>query len=453
MDNPDAPEAAERLRRAIEVYQGVYERDPSMLWHGINVSSCTRRALAAGMTWADRTRATVVAEAVLKRIDDLEREAAAKGTALDVWHAATRVEGLVNLGRMAAAESSLDAYLAHPDLDAFAVSSTHRQFSQVLQLDAASPVMQRLSEAVERLRGGGALAETGAPDAPGGTVSVLFRVSDPAWQPSSAPGLVVHSRTAGIISAEGSRDALRLLLRDPRVMSIEESRPGGTSECTVSMPLVNVNVRSEYEGPSGAVYIEQGDKALVAVIDDGIDIHHEAFLSPDGTSRIVGIWHQTKAGTPPPGFTYGSYYDAAAIAAAVAQKRDPGIGRNEEGHGTHVASIAAGRRCGAFWGGAAPAASLLVVITDNTSSIGYSRPHADALTFIDAEATRLGLPVVVNVSQGMNSGAHDGKSPLEARFNAFCSFLRSAFVYRPSSSKRSCILSILRCCFFRRFAS
>lgn len=436
VEGPDDPGAEERMRRGIEAYRSVYDRDSSMLWHGINLASCTIRAHAAGMAWADTARAIEVAEALLRRIDDLERDATSKGAVLDVWHAATRVEALVNLGRMTEAEAGLDAYLAHPDLDAFEVSSTHRQFSQVLQLDAASPIMERLSEAVERLRGGGALRDTGGSPATGAHVSVLFRVSDPAWQPSDVPGLVVHSRTASIISAEGSRETLRTLLRDPRVMSLEESRPGGTTECTVSMPLVNV--RSEYEGPSGAMYVERGDQALVAVIDDGIDIHHEAFLGPEGASRIVGIWHQTKEGTPPPGFTYGSYFDAAAISAAVAEKRDLGIGRNDEGHGTHVASIAAGRKCGtSFRGGVAPEASLLVVITDNRSSIGYSRPHADALTFIDAEATRLGLPVVVNVSQGMNSGAHDGKSPLEARFNAFCSAAPGRVVVKSAGNEGS----------------
>jgi subtilisin family serine protease len=437
VDDPGASGAEERLRHGVDAYRSVYDRDRSMVWHGVNLASCTMRAHAAGMAWAEKARATEIAEALLTQIDVLEREAVAQGAVLDVWHAATRVEALVNLGRMSEADASLDAYLAHPDLDAFEVSSTHRQFSQVLQLDAASTIMQRLSEAVERLRGGGALGEKPASSAGGANVSVLFRVSDPAWQPSNVPGLVVHSRTPSIISAEGSRDALRALLRDPRVMSIEESRPGGTAECTVSMPLVNVDVKSEYKGPSGAVYVEQGDMALVAVIDDGIDIHHEAFLGPDGSSRIVGIWHQTKAGTPPPGFTYGSYYDAAAISAAVAARQDLGIGRNEEGHGTHVASIAAGTKCGAFGGGVAPAASLLVVITDNTSSIGYSRPHADALTFIDAEATRLGLPVVVNVSQGMNSGAHDGKSPLEARFNAFCSAAPGRVVVKSAGNEGS----------------
>ena len=51
---------------------------------------------------------------------------------------------------------------------------------------------------------------------------------------------------------------------------------------------------------------------------------------------------------------------------------------------------------------------------------GYSTAHLDALSFIDRMATSLDLPVVVNVSQGMNAGAHDGKSALEIGFDEFC---------------------------------
>ena len=52
----------------------------------------------------------------------------------------------------------------------------------------------------------------------------------------------------------------------------------------------------------------------------------------------------------------------------------------------------------------------------NSVSLGYSVAHHAALTFVTATAEELGLPVVINVSQGMNAGAHDGSSALEAGF-------------------------------------
>ena len=48
----------------------------------------------------------------------------------------------------------------------------------------------------------------------------------------------------------------------------------------------------------------------------------------------------------------------------------------------------------------------------------FVEPYRGA-AFIEAFAAQLKLPVVVNVSQRMNAGAHDGKSSLEVAFDAF----------------------------------
>ena len=74
----------------------------------------------------------------------------------------------------------------------------------------------------------------------------------------------------------------------------------------------------------------------------------------------------------------------------------------------------------------APEAKIVAVIAKldkhnhgDPLSIGYSISHIDALSFIQDVAVRNGLPVVVNVSLGMNAGAHDGTSALEAAFDEF----------------------------------
>src|SRR5262249_13036485 len=89
------------------------------------------------------------------------------------------------------------------------------------------------------------------------------------------------------------------------------------------------------------------------------------------------------------------------------------------GHGTHVASIAAGRATVDFGGGVAPDAKLAVVVPTTREPLGYSNALLGALTFIDQLADKEKLPVVVNVSLGTNGGAHDGRSPLEVAFEAF----------------------------------
>lgn len=157
-----------------------------------------------------------------------------------------------------------------------------------------------------------------------------------------------------------------------------------------------------------------------------MDVLHEAFLDENGQSRIIGYWDQRdRTGPPPPGSALGTFHDRKAIAKYTAEKQVPPLlGRNHE-HGTLVASIAAGRACGDFKGGVAPKAKILVVRTKTAvsagdpNSIGYSVAHLEALKFIEEIADQEQLPVVVNLSQGQNAGAHDGMSLLETSFDKF----------------------------------
>ena len=221
------------------------------------------------------------------------------------------------------------------------------------------------------------------------------------------------------MAAHASRDAIAALLEDPLVISIEESREADLEyECIDSMPFIRV--ADGYTDTIGG-FSEKGGGVLIAVIDDGIDVLHEAFLDDQGKSRVLGIWDQRdKTGPPPQGFDYGRHHTDQEIDGYVKSRSVPEtLGRNVRGHGTHVASIAAGRKVGTFPGGVAPEARLLLVIARIDGDIGYSKVHVDALAFIDRFATARALPVVVNVSQGMNAGGHDGRSALEVAFDEF----------------------------------
>jgi hypothetical protein len=108
-------------------------------------------------------------------------------------------------------------------MNAFEVSSTYRQFDEVLQLrqssdPAARSILVRLQQTVERYRGGGAFRRLEQGQA---RVSVLLRTSDPAWDPTPADDLAIHARMGTVIAAECTRGALERLLRDPAVISIE----------------------------------------------------------------------------------------------------------------------------------------------------------------------------------------------------------------------------------------
>jgi endonuclease G len=424
MDAPNAAGAAELLRRAIAAYEAAYLEKQSNFWHGVNAASCILRAERDGIDARPPGRAQEIARQIVEQLDRLSQ----KGP-LEVWDCASRVEALLALGRYDEAEHALDVYINHPEMQAFEVSSTFRQYDQVLQLDRdprGAVILARLRDTMERYRAGKvearAAATPGTEKALTGravtTKSLVIRLGDPAWEPQGVTDLVIQSRLGNIVTARGSDASIRKLLEDSTVISVDEGRPAGQIECDRSVPFINAVAHNT---PAPATYKETGDRALIAVIDNGIDVLHNAFLDAAGKSRIVGIWDQTATGgTPPQGFSYGAFHDEAAIAGYVAARTvPPSLGRNERGHGTHVASIAGGRAAGNFAGGVAPDAKLLIVVSGGGGLIGSVPSHLEALDFIDAFATKLDLPVVVNMSEGMNAGAHDGKSPLEVAFDAF----------------------------------
>ena len=428
---PDPAAAQTSILAAIREYQSVFEENDKHTWHGVNSASLILRAARDGIAGPSPDEARRIAEATLRvlatrqqatvreNLSDPEQAKQREGAELYVWDYASRVEALIDLGRFDDAGKALDDYLDHPGMDAFEVASTFRQFDEVLQLSTTSeggPLLERLRKAAERFRTGGLTQ----PDAEGALRAMLVRVSNPDWRPTDIPDLEIRTHFGTVVSILGSDATVRALLKDSIVLGIEESRRAFEYECADSLPFINAI--PPYQDLDGRDYSENGDRAMVAIVDDGIDVLHEAFLDDNGQSRIVGIWDQRDAAGPPPaGFTFGTFYSRTDIAGFVTAKAvPPSLGRNKDGHGTHVASIAAGRRTGGtFGGGVAPAAELLVVISCSDQPTGYSDAHIAGLKFIDQMAKERDKPVVVNVSQGMNAGAHDGRSALELGFEHF----------------------------------
>jgi endonuclease G len=422
--------AQSSLLAAIAAYQSVFDEDHEQTWHGVNAASLILRAARDGVTGPPVDEARRIAAATLEVL--AKRQAATartnrsdpkvaeqrEGAELDAWDYASRVEALIALGKLDEAAEALDEYLAHPGMDAFEVASTFRQFDEVLQLSSTEEgahLLERLRRAAERFRTGG----TRPPEAGSPKRAMLVRVSNPEWRPVGIPDLEIRTHFGTVLSILGSDATMRALTKDNVVQAIQESRPAFEYECGTSVPFIEGI--PPYRGIDGQDCQENGDQAIVAIVDDGIDVLHEAFLDEQGRPRVVGIWDQNDpTGPPPAGFTFGTFYGSNDIAGFVTAKSvPPSLSRNDDGHGTHVASIAAGRKAGTFAGGVAPGAELLVVISSGEQPTGYSDAHLAALKFIDQVARERGKPVVVNISQGMNAGAHDGRSALELGFEHF----------------------------------
>lgn len=154
-----------------------------------------------------------------------------------------------------------------------------------------------------------------------------------------------------------------------------------------------------------------GRGVFVAVIDTGIDIFHPDFIDDDGNTKIYELWDQTVSGTPPSPFVNGNVYTREEINAVLHSENGRRMfeSRDNSGHGTHVASICAGRN------GVAPEAELIVVKLGDTRERGFPRTTQmmTALQYVISTASKLTKPVAINISYGHNYGDHRGNSLLE----------------------------------------
>lgn len=173
-----------------------------------------------------------------------------------------------------------------------------------------------------------------------------------------------------------------------------------------------------------------GRNCIIVFIDTGIDYTNPLFRNPDGSSRILAIWDQTiQTGTPPEGFLYGTEYSREEINRAL-ESEDPYAivpSRDEIGHGSNLAAVAAGSRLGSGleYLGAAPEADIVVVklkeCKDYLRSF-YLVPRGVpayeesdimlAVQYGDGFAEVFERPVIFCLGLGTNYGDHAGSSAL-----------------------------------------
>ena len=163
---------------------------------------------------------------------------------------------------------------------------------------------------------------------------------------------------------------------------------------------------------------------------EGIDYTNAAFRDSEGNSRILAIWDQSiQSGRPPEGFLYGTEYTREDINRALQSENPYEIvpSRDENGHGSAMAGIAAGSRLGngLDYFGAAPEADIVVV------KLKDSKPYLRdffmvpagvpayqendimlAVQYVDGFASIFYRPVVICLGIGTNYGDHAGNSAL-----------------------------------------
>ena len=170
----------------------------------------------------------------------------------------------------------------------------------------------------------------------------------------------------------------------------------------------------------------RGTGIIIGFVDTGIDYTHPAFVEADGVSRVRTIWDQSdRSGIPPEGFSYGTEFGQSEIAAGTAPK-------DENGHGTFLAGIAAGKEDEENnFAGVAPSAELAVVKLREAEAYlkEYFCMPPDAVAFSEADimmgvrylleyAARQGKPLVLCLGVCCSLGSHRGTMPLTLYLNS-----------------------------------
>ena len=200
--------------------------------------------------------------------------------------------------------------------------------------------------------------------------------------------------------------------------------------------------------PAGELPVlnNQGAGVIVGFVDTGINYTDSLFRNVDGSTRIIGIWDQTnnsdnsnnienETAKPFSAFSalYGTQYTAEEINLALNSDNPASIvpTRDENGHGTFLASIAAGNRDErAGFSGAAPQASIAMVklkpAKQYLRDFYLIRDGADAyqendimmgVSYLYFLARKYSMPLVVCIPLGTNIGSHMGMSRLGQYLN------------------------------------
>lgn len=202
----------------------------------------------------------------------------------------------------------------------------------------------------------------------------------------------------------------------------------------------------------------RGEGVLIGIVDAGIDYTNPLFQRADGSSRILSIWDQTQRREDPvvsenvdqekleleQRFLYGVTYNNAQINEALQRQNPREIVpvTDENGHGTLLASIAAGSEDAVNdFVGAAPESEIVVVklkqAKQNVRDF-FFLPEEEplyqeddimaAIAYLEYIADRENRPLAILIGVGSNQGSHTGSDSLSNYIDTIGSFRGRAIV-------------------------
>jgi subtilisin family serine protease len=258
---------------------------------------------------------------------------------------------------------------------------------------------------------------------------IRAKIEKAAKSAKSIPTATVPRRN--IISATIPVSMLDTLDRDPAIAFVHPADALKLDHPTITgFPSESVSKAVGIAATHG-----RGKDLIIGIIDvGGFDFAHPDFLKRDGTTRFLAIWDQGGDSRDPPSrFGYGAEILKKNLDAAIRAEKKPGMPQatriepqsqhSVSSHGTHVASIAAGKS------GVCPQAHIAAVLIDvphvdseierRRSTFADSSRVTHAVEYLLGIAEAEGLPIAINISLGTNGGSHDGASGVSRWLDAY----------------------------------
>ena len=224
----------------------------------------------------------------------------------------------------------------------------------------------------------------------------------------------------------------------PALLGLQEFTTEAVNTVFDPSPLFNSGITQVQSSPLSL----SGKGTIMVFLDTGIDYTNPVFRNPDGSSRILAIWDQTiQSGTSPEGFYYGTEYSKEMLDAALVSENPYELvpTRDENGHGTTLASIACGGNMN--YPGVAYDADILVIklkeckqylrdyyLIPNDVPAYQSTDIIMALEYADRFARSFFRPVIFCLALGTSYGSHRGTTPLSNYINRLADKRSRVFV-------------------------
>ncbi len=300
------------------------------------------------------------------------------------------------------------------------------------------------------------------PDAPQQRITVVVTCSQEASPATIAnqmieKGAIIRTLMGNQLVIELPMEALDALAAMEGVLLIDQPS-AGTPRTDTARKASHVDEAhaGKMDGMQDLPQAYTGKGVIIGLIDSGFDYTHPMFKDQDGNLRIKGVYqpgmvddaHTSQSEslsdisvTDEKGVTTktsltGSFYTKPDVIL------DTALVKSLDGsHGTHCASIAAGRQVdytATFWpkydnsgklGGMAPDAELFLAettVTPEQKTLYPNIPDPDsynnlqALSAMKHFAAQQGKPLVISCSENSHEGFHDGTSTMARYIGNYC---------------------------------